>query len=127
MKFGYTILYVADVSKSLAFYDAAFGFKTKFAHDSGEFGELDTGATSLAFCSQQLMTLLQKNPQTASPQAPCFEIAFTTDDVPTALQRAVAAGATLIEEPKLMPWGQTIAYVSDLDGFLVEICTPVGT
>jgi catechol 2,3-dioxygenase-like lactoylglutathione lyase family enzyme len=24
-----------------------------------------------------------------------------------------------------MPWGQTIAYVADPNGFLVELCTPV--
>ena len=24
-----------------------------------------------------------------------------------------------------MPWGQTIAYVADINGFLVELCTPV--
>jgi lactoylglutathione lyase len=29
----------------------------------------------------------------------------------------------LIQEPKEMPWGQTIAYVADNDGVLVEICT----
>jgi len=26
----------------------------------------------------------------------------------------------------VMPWGQTIAYVADINGFLVELCTPVG-
>jgi len=25
-----------------------------------------------------------------------------------------------------MPWGQTIAYVADINGFLVELCTPDG-
>ncbi|TXT41687.1 MAG: hypothetical protein FD135_14 [Comamonadaceae bacterium] len=25
-----------------------------------------------------------------------------------------------------MPWGQTIAYVADINGFLVELCTPMG-
>jgi hypothetical protein len=27
---------------------------------------------------------------------------------------------------EVMPWGQTIAYVADINGFLVELCTPVG-
>ena len=48
-----------------------------------------------------------------------------TDDVPAATARAVAAGARLVSEPQQMPWGQTIAYVGDLNGFLVELCTPV--
>ena len=49
MQFGYTILYVPDVPASLAFYQAAFGLNTRFLHDSGDFAELDTGATALAF------------------------------------------------------------------------------
>ena len=41
------------------------------------------------------------------------------------LNNAIAAGATLVEKPKTKPWGQTVAYVRDPDGFLVEICTPM--
>ncbi len=126
MKLGYTILYVDNVQRSLDFYAKAFGLPIKFLHDSGGYGELDTGATTLSFSSRQLMTELKKNPQPADYKAPCFEIALTTDDVPAAVTRAVAAGAVLVQEPHDMPWGQTLAYVADLDGFLVEICTPMG-
>src|ERR1700722_3748841 len=35
MQFGYTILYVRDVEKTVAFYESAFGLKRKFVHDSG--------------------------------------------------------------------------------------------
>ncbi len=125
MKLGYTILYVEDVRRSLDFYAQAFGQTVKFLHDSGDFGELDTGSTSLAFSSRKLMTELQKNPEPANAEAPSFEIAFTTDDVAAAVARAVAAGAPLMQPPEQMPWGQTVAYVADLDGFLVEICTPM--
>ncbi|MDP3655145.1 MAG: VOC family protein [Rhodoferax sp.] len=126
MQFGYTILYVQDVKSSLDFYEKAFGFKTKFLHEGGDFGELDTGATSLAFCSHTLLTQLGKNPAAPSAKSPCFEVAFTTPDVPAAVARAVAAGAPLVQAPEDMPWGQTVAYVADLNGFLVEICTPMG-
>ena len=126
MQFGYTILYVQDVKSSLDFYEKAFGFKTKFLHEGGDFGELDTGATSLAFCSHALLTQLGKSPGAPSAKSPCFEVAFTTPDVPAAVARAVAAGAPLVQAPEDMPWGQTVAYVADLNGFLVEICTPMG-
>jgi lactoylglutathione lyase len=36
------------------------------------------------------------------------------------------AGAIIAEEPKQKPWGQTVAYLRDIDGFLIEICTPIG-
>ncbi len=126
MKLGYTILYVDDVGRSLDFYARAFGLSVKFQHEGGDFGELDTGTTSLAFSSRQLMSQLHKNPARADARAPCFEIALTTDDVPAAVRLAVAAGAELIQPPEAMPWGQTVAYVADPDGFLVELCTPVG-
>ena len=126
MKLGYTILYVANVKTTLDFYQKAFGLATRFLHESGSYGELETGATALAFSSRQLMTQLKKNPAAADPHSPCFEIALVTQDVPAAVARATAAGAQLIQQPEQMPWGQTVAYVADLDGFLVEICTPVG-
>ena len=126
MQFGYTILYVPDVPATLKFYEAAFGLKTRFLHEGGDYGELDTGSTALAFSAHSLMQQLGKNPQTASAQAPSFEIALCTPDVPQALERAIAAGAKLMRPVEVMPWGQTIAYVADINGFLVELCTPVG-
>ncbi|WP_119964866.1 VOC family protein [Simplicispira lacusdiani] len=125
MQFGYTILYVADVPATVAFYESAFGLQRRFLHASGDYGELDTGGTALAFSSLRLMTELGKQPQRASASAPCFEIAFTTHDVSAAVQRAVAAGARLVQAPEPMPWGQTVAYVADINDVLVELCTPV--
>ncbi|NMG50050.1 VOC family protein [Azoarcus communis] len=125
MNFGYTILYVEDVPASMSFYESAFGLQRRFLHESGDFGELETGATALAFSSRRLMRELGKHPSKATANAPCFEIAFTTADVPAAVARAVAAGANLVQAPEDMPWGQTVAYVADADGFLVELCTPV--
>ncbi len=125
MQLAYTILYVEDVGRTLEFYQAAFGFGQKMLHESGDYGELDTGATTLSFSSLSLMEQIGKNPGRPIVGKPCFEIAFTTDDVPVALNKAVRAGATLVQEVQEMPWGQTTAYVTDLNGFLVELCTPI--
>lgn len=125
MTFRYTILYVDDVKATLAFYEAAFGPTTGFLHESGAYGELATGTTKLAFSSRALMRDLGKAPARPDPAAPVFEIAFETDDVDGALNRAVDAGATLVQAARDEPWGQRTAYVSDPEGFLVEICSPV--
>lgn len=125
MKLRYAILYVDDVPATLAFYEAAFGLQRKMLHESGQYGELDTGATTLSFSARTLMASLGKTPGTPDPAAPIFEIAFETADVAAGFTQAVAAGAAAVQEPKAMPWGQTIAYVRDLNGFLVEICSPV--
>jgi len=55
MKFGYIIIYVADVATSLEFFGKAFGLKTRFLHESG-YGELETGETTLAFTTHGLGT-----------------------------------------------------------------------
>jgi lactoylglutathione lyase len=125
MQFGYTILYVDDVASTLDFYGKAFALPTRFLHESGTYGELETGATALAFVSRTMMREIGKTPQPPVLSAPTSEIALVTDDVAAAVRRAVAAGAKLVQEPEDMPWGQTIAYVGDINGFLVEICTPV--
>ena len=125
MKFKYTILYVNSVPDTLAFYESAFGFKQRMLHESGDYGELNTGDTTLSFSSLSLMQQLNKNPAQANANQPAFEIAFETDDVAKALKQAIAHGATLIQDVEHMPWGQTTAYVADINNFLVEICTPV--
>ncbi len=125
MKFGYTILYVDDVPATLAFYGQAFGLATRYMHESGSYGELETGATALAFVSKALLRQIGKTPEAPVLDKPNSEIALVTDDVAAATARAIAAGATPISDPKQMPWGQTIAYVGDVNGFLVELCTPI--
>ncbi len=125
MHFAYTILYVENVAETLDFYGEAFGLKRKMLHESGDYGELDTGASTLSFSSLRLMEEIGKSPAPPVPGRPAFEIAFTVEDVKAALIRAVDAGAKLVQEAKDMPWGQTTAYVTDINGFLVELCTPV--
>jgi lactoylglutathione lyase len=45
--------------------------------------------------------------------------------VSAAFANAVATGAVVVAKPKVKPWGQTVAYVRDLDGILIEICSPI--
>lgn len=125
MIFRYTILYVADVVASLDFYERAFALERAFLHESGDYGEVSTGETKLAFSSTALMRRLGKHPGKSDPKAPVFEVAFETTDVRAALERALAAGAALVQNVRDEPWGQTTSYVSDPDGYLVEICSPV--
>ena len=128
MQFGYTIIYVESVPDALAFYKKAFGFETRFLHESGEYGELETGATALAFASHNLgqMNLGGQYQKSDLSQKPLgVEIAFVTDDVQAAFDKAIKAGALAVAEPKLKPWGQTVAYVRATEGSLIELCSPV--
>ncbi|HWB87232.1 MAG TPA: VOC family protein [Bryobacteraceae bacterium] len=127
---GYVILYVKDVSASLAFYEEAFGLSRRFFHDDNgkAYGELETGAVRLAFASLRLAQehLKREVIAASSSQAPLgFEVALVTSDVPALFARAVKAGATVVTEPAAKPWGQTVAYLRDPDGHVIELCTPL--
>jgi catechol 2,3-dioxygenase-like lactoylglutathione lyase family enzyme len=127
---GYVILYVKDVAAALTFYEQAFGLSRRFFNDDHgkAYGELETGAARLAFASFELVSANLKHEFTAaSPDKapPGFEIALVTPEVPALYARALKAGATAVSEPATKPWGQTVAYVRDKDGHLVELCTPL--
>jgi catechol 2,3-dioxygenase-like lactoylglutathione lyase family enzyme len=127
MKFGYAIIYVPDVPASIDFFERAFGLKRRFLHESG-YGELETGATALAFATHDLgrSNLPKGYVEASSSKLPLgMEIALVTDSVESAHARAIAAGAVSIKAPVAKPWGQTVSYVRCPDGTLVELCSPV--
>lgn len=129
MHFGYSIFYVQDVPATLAFFQQAFALEVAFVHESGMYGELATGQTKLAFAALELSQLNFAGGATASsldapPQA--SEIGLVTEDVAKAYQTALAAGASALAEPKVKPWGQTVAFLRTPQGLLVELCSPMG-
>jgi lactoylglutathione lyase len=129
MKLAYTIVYVSDVAASLAFFERAFGLVRRFLHESGTYGELETGATALAFADHATARGNLGHDYVAantSKQPLGMEIGLVTTDVAAACDKAVQAGATLLAPPTTKPWGQTVAYVRCPDGTLVELCTAVG-
>ena len=128
MKFGYTIVYVPDVAASLAFFEQAFGFERRFLHDSGMYGELSTGETTLAFAALAMGDRHFPDGFVAACRSPIplgMEIALITPTVDDAHVRAVAAGAQSLQAPAVQPWGQTVSYVRCPDGTLVELCSPM--
>jgi lactoylglutathione lyase len=128
MKLGYTIVYVADVKRTAEFWERAFGLKQRSQDDHALYREMDTGAHTLAFVAHSYIREHLPGGFRAAQNdeaPPPFEVALTTDDVAAALDRALAAGAHKVLAPTKKPWGQTVAYVRDLDGNLVELCTPM--
>ena len=129
MKLGYTIIYVPNVSASLSFFENAFGLSRRFLHESGDYGELETGETTLAFASLELGRMnfpagFIAASESSKPLG--MEIALVTPSVSKAHEKALAAGAVALKEPETKPWGQVVSYVRCPDGTLVEICSPVG-
>ncbi|HSX25685.1 MAG TPA: VOC family protein [Chlamydiales bacterium] len=122
---GNIIFYVQDVAKTMAFYEKAFGIPIAFIDPTGHYGQLDTGTTALGFASLQLAKQnLPKEFRAISPkELPGCEISFATADVHRSLTHAVNSGVELIASPEEKPWGQTVAYVRDFNGILIEIAS----
>lgn len=130
MKLGYTILYVPDVAASLDFFERAFGLQRRFLHESGTYGELETGSTTLSFAAHELGdgNFPGGHVQAHSSSKPLgMEIGLVTSDVEAAHAKALQAGAKELSAPSAKPWGQVVSYVRTPDGCLVELCSPVGS
>ncbi len=128
IRFKYAILYVQDVAKSMEFYEKSFGFERKFITPENDYGELNIGETTIAFASIDLAKSNLKDgfiENSISRKPFATELGFATDEVGKYIAQSIEFGATLIQEPVQKPWGQTVAYIRDIDGFLIEICTPM--
>ncbi|MBN8538420.1 MAG: VOC family protein [Deltaproteobacteria bacterium] len=125
MRLGYTLLYVDDVEKTMAFYSKAFGLEAGFLHESKDYGEMKTGDTKLGFVNHATAGShgFEYEKLSLKSKAPGFEIGFVADNVENAFEHAVNAGAVSVSKPTQKPWGQTVSYVRDCNGLLVEICS----
>jgi len=125
MRFGYVILFVSDPLSSADLYARAFGFET--THSSDHYAELRTGETTLAFVSYRQASPHVPSgfrPHDVREQPAAFDVAFVTEKVAEAYERALAAGMTGEASPERKPWGQTHGFLRDRDEILVELLTP---
>ncbi len=133
MRLGYTFIWVDDVERAVEFYERAFGLERRFMIENGPMGlyaELETGQTALAIADTKEADAIlpegyRRNEADGPPGA--FQVSFVTDDVESAYEAALGAGATSVAEPAAQPWGQTVARLRDPHGVLISIVTPPPT
>ena len=127
MKLGYTIIYVPDVPATVAFYERTFELKRRFIHESNLYAELETGQTTLAFAGNEAaeMNGLAILPNTPTSPPAGWEICLVTENVNNAYDHAITNGCKPVVPPSEKPWGQTVSYVRDINGCLVEIASPI--
>jgi lactoylglutathione lyase len=128
MKLGYVLLYVDSVEAAMNFYEKAFGLSKGFLHESGQYGEMETGDTKLGFVNHQTAEShnFKYKKITLHQDAPGIEIGLLSNDVELSFEMAVKNGAVPVSKPTKKPWGQIVSYVRDCNGFLAEICSPMG-
>lgn len=131
MELATVVVYVDDgaVPAALEFYERALGLTRRFYDPDYQFGELaGRGTVTLAVAAhvtgERLMPAGYERPSLGTRVANA-EVAFTTDNVRGAFTRAVAAGAKVLAEPYVLPWGQEVAYVRAPDGTLLGLCAPL--
>ena len=128
MRLGYVIVYVPDVVATVAFYERAFGLTRRFMNETGQYAEMETGGTALAFAQEDFVAsnglAFRKN--RAGDAAAGVEVGLVSADVAASFKIAIDAGAVAVVAPNRKPWGQTVSYVRDCNGVLVEICSAMG-
>jgi catechol 2,3-dioxygenase-like lactoylglutathione lyase family enzyme len=126
MRLGWVIVYVDDVAAAAAFYGRAFGLEQEFLDPGRTYAQLATGETKLAFAATSLGEGNVPGGVAPPGERPAnVEIALVDEDVGAAYARALDAGCTALAAPADKPQGQTVAYVRDPFGTLVELCTPL--
>lgn len=128
MKYAYTIFYIENVTKTIEFYERAFGFERRFITPEEDYGELQTGETRIAFANIALgeSNFREGFEKIGGRKRPLgFEMAFVSEEIESDFQRALDAGAVEVEKICQKPWGQKVGYLRDINGLLIEICTPM--
>jgi lactoylglutathione lyase len=127
LKFATAVVYADDVPATVAFY-------RRVTHLEPTYYDVDLGFAllgedqALAIASHEagMLMLGDGYVHARSNRVSGTELAFWTRDVAAAFQVAVEAGATALTQPRVMPWGQTVAYVQAPEGTILGFVTRVG-
>ena len=124
---GFTICYVDDVEAVLHRFESAFSFKRRMLTEDGRYGELETGGTVWAFADREFGRDHFTDPKVRAAfdgEPTCVEFVLLTHDVPAVYANALSAGLVSVAPPTVREWGQTLAWVQDRTGILIELSTP---
>src|SRR5262245_304659 len=130
LRLAFTGFFVQDVPATVNFYRQGFGLDLRYLHPSQGYAELATGDTLLGFTGDDFLrtaNLLGGIDVTCSrPGKPPIgaQIALVTQDLDHDWRWAIAAGAAVVRPPEAKPWGQIVGYLRDMNGVIVELCTP---
>ena len=128
LKFATAVIYADDVPATIAFYSRVTGLEPTYYDADLGFAMLgEDQAVSIASHAAGILLLEDGYIHVRSDRVRGTELAFWTRDVAAAFQLAMEAGATALTPPRVMPWGQTVAYVQAPEGTIVGFITRAGT
>ncbi|GAB4412540.1 MAG: hypothetical protein OHK0056_17680 [Bacteriovoracaceae bacterium] len=102
----HAIIYTSNVAKTVQFYTQAFGLKCEFIHNQINLAELVSGN-----CTLTAPTINRE----------LVDFSMLTNDLSSTFNRALSAGAIMVQSPGKCSDGDLFALVRDGNGFLIEI------
>lgn len=120
-----TILAVADLERSAAFYRAAFGWPARVDVPVYVEFELPDGRGLGVYKREAFALNTGEAPQLpGSGSISGAELYFRCDDLPDAIVRVQAAGARCLSPAAIRGWGDEAAYFADPDGNVLVLARP---
>jgi catechol 2,3-dioxygenase-like lactoylglutathione lyase family enzyme len=121
---GRTILAVADVVRSRAFYVDRLGFEVAAAYDDPPYLSLTRGDFHLSLAEQGHAAEDRPGVTMTAPADPSrlqAVLVLEVEDCAAAFERLRGDGVRFLTTPYSPPWGGSRAFAVDPDGYLVEI------
>jgi catechol 2,3-dioxygenase-like lactoylglutathione lyase family enzyme len=122
-----TILAVADVERSVAFYRDRIGFEVEALYDDPPYATLTLAGTRLSLAEQGHPAEDRPGISLVAPADPGeanVVLVVEVDDARAEHGRLSEAGARFLADPYEPPWGGCRFFCIDPDGYLVEIEQP---
>ena len=122
-----TILAVADVGRSLAFYRDRLGFVVEAEYDDPPYATLSQAGARLSLAEQGHSAEDRPGVSMVAPRDPSSANVVLVLEVADARAEHVrlgAAGVRFLAEPYEPPWGGCRFFCVDPDGYLVEVEQP---
>jgi lactoylglutathione lyase len=117
---GHVIVYVSDLTTSVAFYRNVAGLEHRFT-DAG-YAEFATGSTRFALYEQRRAEWLIGRAVAPGAGAEVVLLVADVDAVAVGLRER---GVPLLAGPADRPWGHRTLHVADPDGFVVEFAQEI--
>lgn len=114
------VLEVSDLDRSAALYRDGFGIALELAEHGGGDRWTSGRHVSLSWTDGAFLHLALYEAKPGGEVTTAAQVGFTVGDLVAAHDRAVAAGAVVVHEPRAEPWGATSRY-RDPDGNVVSL------
>jgi lactoylglutathione lyase len=127
MKFINVRLLVSDMSAAIRFWRDIMRLHMTFGDETMGYAYFETDSAGVELLTRTgFIAALGEAASASTPEGHPAVLVFRVDDVDSAYADFVERGATAVAGPQDRPaWGVRSAHLSDPDGYLVEIYSPL--